>query len=112
MSKFNSLEVLMKEFRSNLHNEIGYKLDFRRDVHIQNDYGNYPQSLNYHTAEEIVVFLYEWAHKQLQDNKERFPYLGGWEYNLTMEVEKLRIIKLKHVINCVLNDFCINYTNK
>ena len=83
-------------------------LDFRADRYINNNYGLTP-CISYDRAKKIVFAIYDWAHDIISDNKGCFLNFDGWEYNLDMEIEKLRSSTVKMLIDCIINDLVINY---
>jgi len=90
-------KALVKQFRSDLESETGIKLDFRVHKFLDNQYGATP-CFNYDFAEEVISFLYSWAHNFIEENEENYPHFSGWEYNLQMSIEELRTTPLDVVI--------------
>lgn len=102
-------DILIKVFKVELSLFKNIQLDFRSDVFIANNYGNYPQSLSYDTACIIVKSLYEWANDFVRMGEQNYPAFAGFDYNLSMTVESLRTRKLSDLIYNVCNDLAINY---
>ena len=102
-------DILIKVFKVELSLFKNIQLDFRSDVYISNNYGNYPQSLSYDTACIIVKSLYEWANDFVRMGEQNYPDFAGFDYNLNMAVVSLRTTKLSDLIYNVCNDLAINY---
>jgi hypothetical protein len=105
-------QSLVKQFRNDLSLNKDIDLDFRRDVFISNQHGNYPQSLSYDNASVIISYLYAWAHEYIDDHKENYPDFGGFQYNLMMSVEQLRTSTLNSVIENVCHDLYVRFTDE
>lgn len=82
-------------------------LDFRRDVYAPNQYGLSP-CVRYDRAKDIVLSIYSFGHQYIDDNKDQFPTFGRWEFNIEMEVDKLRTSKIKSLIDNVIGDLMLH----
>lgn len=93
---------LVKEFK------VTNNLDFRSHVFLDNQYGNSP-CFNYDFAETVVSKLFAFAHNFIRNNEEYYPHFSGWDWNLQMECENLRISKLKDRVESVCEDLVRNF---
>jgi len=91
-------DALMKELKDAYEIESGERIDFRKHVFLDNQYGGTP-CFNYNFAESVVVFTYAFLEKHIEENKYDYPMFGGWKYNLMMECEKLRSTTLQNFIS-------------
>ena len=101
--KLQSEKALVKLFITHLDEEEGIKLDFRKHVYLNNNYGLTP-CFSYNLAERVVARLYEWAEAYAEDHKELYKNGVGFVWNLNMQCEKLRTETLRGMIRSVCFD--------
>jgi hypothetical protein len=100
--------TLVKQFKTQFESETGIKIDFRKHAFLNNQYGATP-CFNYDFAQDVVTSLYNWAHSFIEENEVNYPHFSGWQYNTSMECEKLRSTKLQALIEGVCESLSINF---
>lgn len=103
-------QSLVKQFKAHFEAQEGIKLDFRKHQFLDNQHGN-SHCFRYEFAELVVTALYEWAHQYIEEHEENYPHFVGWEYNLSMECEKLRSSKLSDLVNDVCHALYLNFVD-
>lgn len=94
----NEMKTLMNNFKDFFESKTGVAIDFRRDVFLENQY-NFGPTFNYDFAETLVEISYDFFQNEIDENKESYPDFGGWDYCLSMEIERLRTTKAIDFVN-------------
>ena len=96
--KHLAMTTLMNKFKDSFEASTGNRLDFRKDVYFENQY-NLGPTFNYDFAEILVELTYDFFQQEIEENPESYPDFGGWDYCLSMEIERLRTTKAVDFIN-------------
>ena len=96
------MTILMKKFKNSFKDATGNCIDFRKDGYLENQYNLLP-TFNFDFAQELVEFAYEFFQQEIEENQESYPNFGGWEYNIDMEIERLRTTKANDFINTFID---------
>lgn len=95
---------LMQAVKMELERSTGEKVDFKKHCFANNSYGNNTPVYHHEFFKKAVNTTYETLADILEENPECFSNFGGWEYNLEMEVEKLRVSSFKLFIESKIEE--------
>lgn len=98
-----SVKNLFTEFKNDFEIQYGITLDFRTHVFLHNNHGLSP-IFDYHLAEKVVRFAYDWAENIIEENPFNDPTFDGWQYNLQMSCDELRTTTLKDFLSGIFWD--------
>ena len=103
IGKFKNVKEMTAFFKSEFEMCYGIKLDFRRLHFLNNEYGNYPQNVDYDLARKIISFTYAFSNLYIEEyKKEGSDGYWGMQYNLEMSGQGLKIQCAKDFIKQTL----------
>ena len=95
---------IMRDFKKAFEKETGERIDFRKHGYLDNQYGLSP-TYSYEFAKKVVPFTYSYFQKLIDEGLGTEPNFLGWEYNLEIAIDGLRVVSLQGFIKGFLNRF-------